>query len=39
MSRYEEWLDCLQVNGYRITAPRRVVVETIAASQRVLQPI
>jgi Fur family transcriptional regulator, ferric uptake regulator len=34
----EEWLDRLQANGYRLTAPRRAVVETIALSQHVLSP-
>jgi len=38
MNKTEEWLDCLQSNGYRITAPRRVVVETMAESQHVLNP-
>ena len=36
--RIEEWLDCLQSNGYRLTAPRKVIVETIATSSRVLNP-
>jgi Fur family ferric uptake transcriptional regulator len=34
----EEWLKSLQNNGYRITEPRRAVVETIASSQHVLNP-
>jgi len=34
-----EWLDCLQTNGYRLTSPRRAVVEIIAHSQRVLSPL
>ena len=34
-----EWLARLQDNGYRITAPRRAVVETIALSQHVLSPL
>jgi len=34
-----EWLNCLQANGYRLTAPRRVVVETLASSQRILSPL
>jgi Fe2+ or Zn2+ uptake regulation protein len=37
-SRTEEWLDRLQANGYRLTGPRRAVVETIALSQHVLSP-
>lgn len=34
----QNWLDCLQKNGYRLTAPRQAVVEIIATSQRVLSP-
>lgn len=34
-----EWLDCLQENGYRLTAPRQVVVEVIASSRHVLSPM
>lgn len=34
-----EWLDRLQANGYRLTAPRQVVVETIANSQHILRPL
>jgi Fe2+ or Zn2+ uptake regulation protein len=33
-----EWLCRLEANGYRLTAPRRVVVEIIALSQHVLTP-
>lgn len=36
--RIEDWLNCLQANGYRLTAPRKAIVETIATSQRVLNP-
>ncbi len=36
--RTVEWLDRLQANGYRLTEPRRAVVETIALSQYVLSP-
>ena len=32
------WLNRLQENGYRLTAPRRAVVEAIATSQHVLTP-
>jgi Fur family ferric uptake transcriptional regulator len=32
------WLDCLQTNGYRLTSPRRAVVDIIARSQRLLSP-
>lgn len=34
----QHWLNCLQDNGYRITEPRRAVVETIASSQQALNP-
>ena len=34
----DEWLARLQEHGYRITEPRRAVVETIATSQHVLNP-
>ena len=30
------WLDCLKASGYRLTSPRRAVVETLASSQRAL---
>lgn len=33
------WLEQLQNNGYRLTAPRQAVVEIIASSQRVLSPL
>jgi Fe2+ or Zn2+ uptake regulation protein len=36
--RDQDWLGCLAARGYRLTGPRRAVVETIAASQRVLSP-
>ena len=34
--RREEWLTELQSSGYRVTAPRRAVVEVMAASDRAL---
>ena len=34
----DDWLIRLQTNGYRLTTPRRAVVEIIAKSQRVLSP-
>jgi Fe2+ or Zn2+ uptake regulation protein len=37
-SRTEEWLEQLQTNGYRLTEPRRAVVEAISGSQHVLSP-
>jgi Fur family transcriptional regulator, ferric uptake regulator len=33
------WLERLQSNGYRLTAPRQAVVETIASSPYVLNPM
>jgi Fur family transcriptional regulator, ferric uptake regulator len=35
----EEWLSRLQENGYRLTEPRRAVVEVIASSQQVINPL
>jgi Fur family ferric uptake transcriptional regulator len=35
----EEWLERLQENGYRLTGPRRAVVDAIASSQHVLSPL
>ncbi len=34
--RRKEWLDSLQTSGYRLTSPRRAVVDTLAKSQRAL---
>lgn len=34
-----EWLRRLEANGYRLTAPRRAVVEIIALSRHVLTPM
>lgn len=34
----ETWLDTLQANGYRVTEPRRVVVEILATQRRALNP-
>ncbi len=36
--KIDAWLERLQANGYRLTEPRRAVVETIALSQHVLNP-
>ena len=36
--RKDEWLRCLKASGYRLTSPRRAVVETLANSQRALNP-
>jgi len=35
----EAWLACLQSSGYRLTGPRRALVELIAASPRALDPL
>lgn len=35
----ETWLDRLQENGYRITAPRRVIVSIVATSTHALNAI
>jgi Fe2+ or Zn2+ uptake regulation protein len=34
--RKEDWLECLRASGYRLTSPRRAVVNTLANSQRAL---
>jgi Fe2+ or Zn2+ uptake regulation protein len=34
-----DWLQCLQENGYRLTAPRHAVVEIGASSQCELNPL
>jgi Fur family transcriptional regulator, ferric uptake regulator len=34
-----EWMESLQKNGYRLTAPRQAVVEIFATSQRILSPL
>ena len=34
-----DWLERLQAGGYRLTGPRRALVELIAASQRALDPL
>ena len=34
--RREDWLDCLKASGYRLTGPRRAVVEILANSSRAL---
>jgi Fe2+ or Zn2+ uptake regulation protein len=33
------WLESLKQNGYRLTEPRQAVVETMAASPRILAPL
>ncbi len=39
VSLVENWLERLQSNGYRLTAPRQAVVEVVASSQHVLNPL
>lgn len=34
----KQWLDILHEHGYRLTASRRAVIETMANSQRMLNP-
>ena len=38
INREKSWLKCLQIDGYRLTRPRRAVVSTLAISQRALSP-
>ena len=35
----EQWLAKLQASGYRITEPRRAIVDLLAASERALGPL
>lgn len=39
MSKSEAWLSHLAENGYRLTKPRQVVVNIMATSERVLNPL
>lgn len=39
LSPYQSWLDSLQASGYRLTGPRRTLVEIMASSQRALSPL
>jgi Fur family ferric uptake transcriptional regulator len=34
----DEWLDRLHSSGYRLTGPRRAIVEIIASSQKTMDP-
>ncbi|MBU0512577.1 MAG: transcriptional repressor [Chloroflexi bacterium] len=36
--RNKNWLACLQASGYRLTRPRKAIVDTLAGSQRALSP-
>jgi len=38
-SPFQLWLDSLQESGYRLTGPRRALVEILATSQRALSPV
>ena len=37
-SRVDQWLEKLQISGYRLTGPRYIVVEILAQSERALSP-
>lgn len=39
MSQSENWLEILEKNGYRITSPRKVVIDTLINSPRALEPV
>ena len=36
---YDQWLDSLSESGYRVTAPRRAIIDIMAASPRALGPL
>jgi Fur family transcriptional regulator, ferric uptake regulator len=38
-STYDQWIDSLSESGYRVTAPRRVIIEVMASSPRALGPL
>jgi Fe2+ or Zn2+ uptake regulation protein len=38
MNRIDQWVNILQDNGCRITAPRRAIIQVITESPRALQP-
>lgn len=38
-SCYDQWIDALSCSGYRVTAPRRAIVEIMANSSRALEPL
>ena len=38
-ARTQIWLEALQASGYRLTAPRRAIVELLAAAPRAFGPI
>ncbi len=39
MNGFDHWLEILEKNGCRITAPRRAIVETLLSSPRALEPV
>ncbi|MFO7584266.1 MAG: Fur family transcriptional regulator [Anaerolineales bacterium] len=36
---YNQWIDSLSESGYRVTAPRRAIIEIMAGSPRALGPL
>jgi Fur family transcriptional regulator, ferric uptake regulator len=38
-SIYDQWVDSLSESGYRVTAPRRAIIEVMAASPCALGPL
>jgi Fur family transcriptional regulator, ferric uptake regulator len=38
-STYDHWIDSLSESGYRVTAPRRAIIEVMAASPCALGPL
>ncbi len=38
-STYDQWIESLSESGYRVTAPRRVIIEIMAVSPRALGPL
>jgi Fur family transcriptional regulator, ferric uptake regulator len=36
---YDQWIDNLSESGYRVTAPRRAIIEIMAGSPRALGPL
>lgn len=39
VSSIQTWLNSLQASGYRLTAPRRAIVEIMATTTRALEPV
>ncbi len=38
MESFTHWIELLEKNGCRITAPRRAIIDVLASSQRALEP-